>query len=47
VYTFYGEDQIQTMLNAAGFESVEFTRAGEASLAVATVPAVRWIRCES
>jgi SAM-dependent methyltransferase len=37
VYTFYGEDQIQGMLTAAGFESVEFTQIGEAALAVATV----------
>ncbi len=37
VYTFYDEGQIQDMLTAAGFESVELTRVGEAALAVATV----------
>jgi len=37
VYTFYDDEQIQEMLSAAGFESVEFTRFAEAALAVATV----------
>jgi SAM-dependent methyltransferase len=38
VYTFYDENQIRAMLIAAGFESVELTRVGDAFLAVALVP---------
>jgi SAM-dependent methyltransferase len=41
VYTFYEDGQIRDMLTAAGFESVELTRFGEAALAVATVPKMR------
>lgn len=41
VYTFYDDDQIHRMLTAAGFESVELTRVGEAALVVATVSNVQ------
>jgi ubiquinone/menaquinone biosynthesis C-methylase UbiE len=39
VYSFYGEREVQAMLAEAGFESAQFTRVGEASLALAATPA--------
>jgi hypothetical protein len=36
VYTFYGEDEVRSMLTAAGFASVECAEAGPAVLARAT-----------
>jgi ubiquinone/menaquinone biosynthesis C-methylase UbiE len=39
VYTFYDEHQIERMLANAGFHSVEFTRVGEAVLALASAGA--------
>jgi SAM-dependent methyltransferase len=44
VYAFYDEGQVKTMLAAAGFDSIEFSRVGEASLALATASTIRAVK---
>jgi hypothetical protein len=41
VYAFYDEGDIETMLAAAAFDSMQFSRIGEYSLVLATSSAIR------
>jgi ubiquinone/menaquinone biosynthesis C-methylase UbiE len=40
VYAFYDESDVKTMLAAAAFDSIQFSRMGECSLALATSSAI-------
>ena len=41
VYAFYDEGDVKAMLAAAAFESIQFSRIGECSLALSTSSAIR------
>jgi SAM-dependent methyltransferase len=41
VYTFYDEREVRAMLASAGFDSIEFSLVGEATLALATASVIR------